>query len=63
MRDEEEFIRERVRTIKEIAELADPFVKERLQKLADSYELRLKAPARRPPVNLTGLETKMSPER
>ena len=62
MRDEEEFIRERVKTIKEIAALADPFVKERLQKLADRYERRLKVPARSP-VNLTGLETKMTPER
>jgi hypothetical protein len=60
--DEDDFIRERLQRIKEIAKDADPFIKKRLADLANSYERRLNRPTR-PPVNLTGLETKMPPER
>ena len=60
--DDEEFIRERVQRIKEIAKDADPFIRKRLADLANSYERRLRQPTR-PPVNPTGLETKMPPER
>lgn len=35
---DEEFFKERARTVREIAEKADPFVKRRLLDLADSYE-------------------------
>ena len=60
--NDDDFIRERVQRIKEIAKDADPFIKKRLADLANSYERRLSRPTR-PPVNLTGLETKMPPER
>jgi hypothetical protein len=45
---EEEFIRGRVRRIREIAAEADPFIKRRLLDLANNYERRLDQPARPP---------------
>lgn len=38
---DEEFCRERLRTVKELAEQADPFIKKRLMDLARHYERRL----------------------
>jgi hypothetical protein len=60
--DDEDFIRERVQRIKEIAKDADPFIKKRRADLANSYERTLNRPTR-PPVSLTEFETKMPPER
>ena len=38
---DEEFCRERLRTVKELAEKADHFIKKRLMELASHYERRL----------------------
>lgn len=38
---DEEFCRERLRTVKELAEQADPFIKRRLMELARHYERRI----------------------
>lgn len=59
---EEEFIRKRVKELTDIANEADPFIRQRLLNLASSYERRLGKP-QRPPVSLRGLQTKMSAER
>lgn len=57
---DEEFMRERVELIKEIADQADPFIRARLLKLAEVYERRHK-PSRLG--NFKGLESKKPPER
>jgi hypothetical protein len=59
--NEDEFIKGRVKSLQEIAADADPLIKTRLLRLADSYERRL-GPSR-PPGKLTNRETKMPPER
>ncbi|WP_161491821.1 hypothetical protein [Bradyrhizobium centrolobii] len=38
---DEEFCRERLRTVQELAEKADPFIKKRLMDLARHYERRI----------------------
>jgi hypothetical protein len=38
---DDEFCRERARTVRALAEQADPFIKERLLKLATHYERRI----------------------
>jgi hypothetical protein len=38
---EEEFLRDRVRLIRDLAEKADPFIKRRLTDLANNYDARL----------------------
>ena len=38
---DDEFCRERLRTVQELAEKADPFIKKRLLELARHYERRL----------------------
>jgi hypothetical protein len=58
---EDEFIRERVRRLQEVAADADPFVKKRLLRLAENYERRLMPP--RPSSKPTPRETKMPSER
>jgi hypothetical protein len=60
--NDEEFIKGRVRLIKDIAEDANPFIKHRLLQLAATYERRL-ARSSRPPVSLAGLATKLPSER
>jgi hypothetical protein len=39
---DDEFCRERVRTVRALAEQADPFIKKRLLQLADHYERRIR---------------------
>jgi len=54
--NDEEFIRERVKSLREIAEDADPFIKKRLLDLINGYERRLgsapRAPTRLPNVDV-----------
>jgi hypothetical protein len=38
---EEEFLKERVRLIRDLADKADPFIKRRLMDLANNYDARL----------------------
>ncbi|MCA1402362.1 hypothetical protein [Bradyrhizobium sp. BRP56] len=38
---DDEFCRERARTVRELAEQADPFIKKRLLQLAANYERRV----------------------
>jgi hypothetical protein len=38
---DEEFCRERAKTVRELADKADPFIKKRLLELANHYERRL----------------------
>jgi hypothetical protein len=57
---DEEFIRERVELIKEIADQADPFIRARLLKLAEVYERGHKPSAFG---TFKGLESKKPPER
>lgn len=45
---DEEFCRERLRTVKELAEKADPFIKRRLLELAGHYERRINENTRPP---------------
>jgi len=45
---EEEFLKERVRLIRDLAEKADPFIKRRLMDLANNYDARLGRLKRRP---------------
>ena len=61
MMNEDEFIRGRVKRLREIAADADPFVKKRLLRLANDYERRLARA--RPSCKPIIRETKMSPER
>jgi hypothetical protein len=46
----EEFLRERARAVRSLAERADPFTKKRLLALADSYEKQVSPPSRRTPL-------------
>jgi hypothetical protein len=41
---DDEFLKKRVRQVRELAEKADPFTKRRLIKLAADYEKQLKKP-------------------
>ncbi|QOZ36322.1 hypothetical protein XH92_35585 [Bradyrhizobium sp. CCBAU 53421] len=41
---DDEFCRERARTVRELAEQADPFIKKRLLQLAANYERRVGQP-------------------
>ncbi|OAF16388.1 hypothetical protein AXW67_12535 [Bradyrhizobium neotropicale] len=43
---DEEFCRERLRTVRELAETADPLIKKRLMDLARHYERRIAIGAR-----------------
>jgi hypothetical protein len=54
--NDDDFIRERVQRIKEIAKDADPFIKKRLADLANSYERRLSRPTRPPELDRVGNE-------
>jgi hypothetical protein len=38
---DEDFCRERAKTVRELAEMADPFIKKRLLELANHYERRV----------------------
>ena len=58
---EDEFIRERVKRLQEVAADADPFVKKRLLRLAENYQRRLTPP--RPSLKPTVRDTKIPPER
>ena len=42
----DEFLKDRAKTVRSIADNADPFTKERLLKLAERYEGRLGRPSR-----------------
>jgi hypothetical protein len=42
--DEEEFLKQRVRLIRNLAAKADPFIKRRLMDLANNYEARIVRP-------------------
>lgn len=42
----EDFYRARASQVRDIAERADPFTKQRLLKLADNYEFRARNPSR-----------------
>lgn len=46
---DDEFCRERARTVRELAEQADPFIKKRLLQLAANYERRVGQPERADP--------------
>jgi hypothetical protein len=50
----DEFIEERARLVRLLAEIADPFTKIRLLKLADNYDGRLRPPSKvvRQPIGL-----------
>ncbi|MCC8942042.1 hypothetical protein H8A97_40305 [Bradyrhizobium sp. Arg62] len=41
---DDDFCRERARTVRELAQQADPFIKKRLLQLAADYERRLRQP-------------------
>ncbi|MGY4408024.1 hypothetical protein [Bradyrhizobium sp. USDA 3315] len=43
---DDEFCRERARTVRALAEQADPFIKKRLLQLAANYERRVDPPER-----------------
>ena len=43
--DEEEFLKQRVRFIRDLADKADPFIKRRLMDLANNYEARIARPS------------------
>jgi hypothetical protein len=60
MMNEDEFIKGRVKSLREIAADADPLIKRRLLRLADSYARRLAPPC--PPGKLIDRETKMPPD-
>ena len=44
--DEEEFLKQRVRLIRDLADKADPFIKRRLMDLANNYDASIARPSR-----------------
>ncbi|WP_163156268.1 hypothetical protein [Bradyrhizobium uaiense] len=50
---DDEFCRERARTVRELAEQADPFIKVRLLQLAANYERRVGQPENQLEITLT----------
>jgi hypothetical protein len=60
---DDEFLKRRVRLIRDLADKADPFTKRRLMDLARSYDARLARPPSRATVTLSNLASEIEQSR
>ena len=60
---DDEFLKQRVRLIRELANKADPFIKRRLMDLARDYDARLARSPSRATVNLSNLGSEIAQSR
>jgi hypothetical protein len=58
-----EFLKQRVRFIRDLADKADPFIKRRLMDLARDYDARLARPPSRATVTLSNLGSEIEQSR